>query len=321
MCDDHVLRQSFAFGRERFESQWDRNQTVVFARIAIQWTSDFLLRAGRKLRVFYRPDGSRSVEVSQIWADQIAFAAPCFVLSTGRCGTRWLTELLRLSQYADVNHADYPELIRHSRLAYEQYEQMPRVFCEIIRATRDELVVDAYRHHQVYVETNNRITFFARAIKTVYPQARFIHLVRHPGDFVRSGMNRGWYRGHPHDIGRIVRTEEQKAWEAMSYPAKIAWLWNETNQFVESFLREIPAQDYVQIKSEDMFDDLNTVVDLIDFLGITDLSPAVVSCMMKRRINTQRDWSLPPYCTWSEEEREQVRRHATLATRYGYCLD
>jgi hypothetical protein len=284
--------------------------------MGLQALRRFLLRAAKKVETLSIPELSQQVDIEQLQAEQLTFAAPYFVLSTGRCGTEWLTELLRLSRYAHVNHRDHPELIRHSRMAYEQYAATPRVFVEIIRATRDEFIAEAYRRGQVYVETNNRITFFAYAIRQAYPKARFIHLVRHPGDFVRSGLNRKWYRGQRHDIGRIVKPDP--AWQTMSDVEKIAWLWNQTNHYIEGFLAELPRQDTMQVKAEAMFSDPAVGMDLLRFIGVSDISPKTVRRMLSRRINRQRQWAVDPYREWPEEHKAQIRREAVLAGRYGY---
>ena len=279
-----------------------------------------LERVDRKLETLRRPATRemRTVSIDEINGNTLDFVSPCFVLSTGRCGTLWLTELLRLSRQVYVNHSDYPELIRHSRLAYEQYEQTPHIFCEIIRATRDEFIIEAYKRQQVYVETNNRITFFAHAIKQVYPKAKFIHLVRHPGDFVRSGWNRKWYNGHPHDMGRIVKLRPGDAWQAMSDIERIAWLWNETNRYIEDLLSGLPQQSYVRVKAEDMFSDPHVAIDLCKFMGVEDIAPKWIARMLTRRVNQQREWVIGPYQAWPERHKEQLRRQAILAERYGY---
>lgn len=282
----------------------------------------FLERVDAKLQAARTPATGqmRPVGIDEINGNTLDFVSPCFVLSTGRCGTLWLTELLRPSRQALVNHSEYPELIRHSRLAYEQYEQTPRVFCEIIRATRDELIIEAYKREQVYVETNNRITFFAHAIKQVYPKARFIHLVRHPGDFVRSGWNRKWYDGHPHDVGRIVKLGPSDAWQAMSDIEKIAWLWNETNRYVEDFLSGLPQDSYVQVKAEDMFSDPCISTTLCEFIALSDIAPKSIARMLRQRVNEQRHWAIGPYEAWPDASKQQVRGQATLASGYGYSL-
>jgi hypothetical protein len=277
-----------------------------------------LEKVDRKLYSTRQTDQARTVSVEQVNADRLEFASPCFVLSTGRCGTLWLSELLRLSRWVYVNHSDYPELVRHSRLAYEQYEQEPRVFCEIIRATRDELIINAYKRGQIYVETNNYITFFAHAVKQVYPGAKFIHLVRHPGDFVRSGVSRKWYRGHSYDVGRIVGDVE--VWQGMSDIEKVAWLWNETNGYIENFLTGISEGDYVRVRAEDMFSEPAVSARLGEFVGVDDISLNMVAKMLTRKINPQRKWAIGPYPTWPDSQKAQVQRQVMLAARYRYEL-
>jgi hypothetical protein len=242
------------------------------------------------------------------------------VLSTGRCGTLWLTEFLRHSKRTHVNHSDYPELIREGRLAYEQYARIPEMFHEILRATRDGYILGAYVHGRKYIETNNRITFFARAIRQVYPRSKYIHLYRHPADFVRSGLRRGWYRGHSHDIGRIVRLDDQALWEQMSDIAKIAWLWNETNQWIEDFILEQPMSNVLQIRAEDMFTNISLALAICDFVGVTDITEVVTRRLQRRRINVQKTGKVEPYEKWSDAEKRQIRHQVPLAYKYGYTL-
>jgi hypothetical protein len=279
-----------------------------------------LNRLKQYLSLWLRPPRIANLEAEDIDGPTLPFVSPVFVLSTGRCGTKWLTELLRHDPRMWVNHSDYPELIRHSRLAYEQYEGAPHLFQEIVRATRDGYILSAHSRNQVYVETNNRITFFAHAIRAVYPQARFIHLVRHPGDFVRSGLRRGWYHGGRHDVGRIRDATIPETWEAMADIEKIAWLWNETNRYIEDFLATLDAPgSYLQVKAEDMFGDAEVGAAICKFAGAS-VSNRVVTAMLDRQINQQRIGSKPPYERWDLEEKQQVRQHALLGEYYRYEL-
>ena len=244
-----------------------------------------LSRALRYLSVWLRPPRIVALEVEEVDLPALSFVSPVFVLSTGRCGTKWLTELLRQDQRVWVNHSDYPELVRHSRLAYEQYEESPRVFQEIIRATRDGYILDAHRRNRVYIETNNRITFFAYAIRAVYPEARFIHLIRHPGDFVRSGIRREWYHGERHDVGRIRNVCNPVEWETMTDIERIAWLWNETNQYIEDFLVTLDNPDiFLKVKAEEMFSDVEIGVRICEFVG-AEIRRHSIASMLDRKID------------------------------------
>jgi hypothetical protein len=135
---------------------------------------------------------------------------PCFVLSTGRCGTLLLNNILTLSPDANALHVPQPEMHRPSRRAYEQVTQQPEIFREVFKSAREEYLLAAARQDKVYIETNNQVTFFAPIICDVFPRTVFIHLVRHPGSFVRSGIRRKWYTGNnPYDVGRIVPQEDE----------------------------------------------------------------------------------------------------------------
>ena len=276
-----------------------------------------LNRVLRYLSIWLRPPKIATLEFDEVDQPALSFVSPVFVLSTGRCGTKWLTELLRRDPRMRVNHSDYPELIRHSRLAYEQYAEMPRVFQEIIRAARDGYNLDAYRRGQVYVETNNRITFFAYAVQAVYPQARFIHLIRHPGDFVRSGLRRGWYHGGRHDVGRIRNIVDPAGWEEMTDTARIAYLWNETNQYIETFAKTLDVGALMQVRAEDMFSGVQATKAIADFVG-AKIQDRIIRSMLKKKINRQMTGNILPYREWSRESKMQLQKYASLAERYGY---
>jgi hypothetical protein len=176
---------------------------------------------------------------------------PCFVLSTGRSGTHFLTELLSKTPHTEVHHEPQPELVYFSKKAFEKTvpnEELLGYF----EGARYEMIRDCFLTQKQYIETNNRITFFAYQIAELYPQARFLHLVRNPLSFIKSGINRRWYTNtHFHDEGRIVMKNSED-WKNMTQAQQIAWLWNETNLFIDSFKEKYPNK-VITIKAEELF--------------------------------------------------------------------
>jgi hypothetical protein len=247
---------------------------------------------------------------------------PIFVLSTGRCGTKWLTETLSLSRQVFVNHALPPELIRQSKLAYETHFNTFDCgqLVEIVRAARDDFISAAYDTDRIYIETNNRITFFAWAISQAYPRSKFIHLYRHPADFVRSGMRRNWYSGRPDDLGRI-ESKNTDQWKGMSQFEQIAWLWNETNSFIQSFLESIPSDRWMSVRSEQLFSDSETTLQLCNFSNITDIPVTKIEKMLNKRVNIQERGYFPKYHDWSPQQKELLCKWCPLASQYGINLD
>lgn len=263
---------------------------------------------------------TQQVSLGRCEAENWQNVRPCFVLSTGRAGTLLLTKLLELSPHVQVAHQPQPELIRASKLAYENIKQQPEVYRETFKSAREELLLDALSQNNVFVETNNRITFFAPIIKDVFPNAVFIHLVRHPGSFVRSGIRRNWYSDqHEHDIGRILpQTDELKErWGDFSPIEKIGWLWNETNQFIEDVRSNTPAADFLFVKAEELFKDVRITQKIYEFLNVDCPSISLLEKNLKP-VNVQKKGEYPPYREWPDSHKKALKRLAPLMEKYGY---
>lgn len=246
---------------------------------------------------------------------------PAFILSTGRSGTKLLTNILAISPNALPMHEPAPELYRPSRRAYEEIGQRPEVFREVFKSAREEYLLKALQQGRVYIETNNQITFFAPIIRDVFPNAVFIHLIRHPGDFVRSGIRRQWYSGnHSHDIGRIIPADARIAGEWNEWPPikKMGWLWNETNQFIESFLATQNKADYITITAEALFSDPKVSRDIFNFLQIEGYHESQVNRIISKPVNAQRKGSFPKFEEWPATEKALLKAVVPLAAHYGY---
>jgi hypothetical protein len=248
---------------------------------------------------------------------------PVFVLSTGRAGTLLLNNILSISSYAYPLHQPKPELIRSSKQAYEKISLAPDIFEEVFRTAREELMLEATKFKKIYIETNNRVTFFAPIILRVFPNAIFIHLVRHPGDFVRSGIRRKWYSGkHEHDIGRIrpVEGEYKRRWLKMNNIEKIGWLWNETNQFIENFKDTVSKERCLFIKAERLFTDVDVTAELFNFIRLPDINEKKVLKIIEKPINVQKKGDFAKYEHWSDSQKDQLRGVTKLAKLYEYDL-
>jgi len=213
-------------------------------------------------------------------------ASPVFFLSTGRCGTAWLTEVLNQSKKLDVYHTPVPELIYHSRLPYDNRTDDLKM---VVDVARYEYIRNSFLLNRDYVETNNRVTFFAYQLAELYPKAKFVHIIRNPHDFIKSGLPRDWYSGnHLHDEGRIIPIIENINWEDCSLTEKIAWLWMETNMFITNFGKSIDQSRYHILRSEDLFSNVDTISKLLEFVQATDISSRVLKSSIHHKINSSK---------------------------------
>lgn len=248
-----------------------------------------------------------------------------FVLSTGRSGTALLTKILSKSRRLRVEHNPAPNLEYVSSIAHRDSVSFESLKVGVISARFDTFFLDSYLRGKIYVETNNRISLFAPALAELLPNARFVHLVRNPADFVRSGMRRGYYDGGYVQHQRIDGSY-CGGWHSWSRVEKIAFEWNEVNKKIEEFKTGVATERVITMNSEDLFGDILFSQQLFDFIGVE--SPfkgrsgrIKLDNMIHRPINKQKSGKFPEYRDWDQADRIALQRQASLAKLYGYKLN
>lgn len=264
---------------------------------------------------------------ADVWPDfprhVIEDSRPVFFLSTGRCGTLLLTEILGRLDATLVHHAPLLELRGSEPLAYAQGGARSEAFELAVRVARFEMVMEAVLRGRAYLETSFRVTFFAPHLARVFPRSRFVHLVRDPGAFVRSAVSRGYYAGSYGDIGRIVPLSGEPAasWPGLGAHERCAWLWNETNAFVERFKQDVDPARVMTARAEDLFRDPAVTRTICEHAGLAPPPQDRVRRWLARPVNAQSfGREIGKFATWPTETQAAVRRRATLASTYGYAL-
>lgn len=251
---------------------------------------------------------------------------PVFFLSTGRCGTKWFSELLTHHKELFVSHSPVPSLAIQSKLAYELFHKgslddiIKTLLKEMFFVGREQYLRYSYKTNKRYIETNNYITFFAPILMELFPDAKFVHLYRHPGEFVRSAIRRNYYTANnPDDLKRIFPLEDQQKeqWEHFSQIEKTAWLWNETNLFIEQFKEKNPGKVF-----DFNFNELTTekVESLVNFLNI-NICTKKISGSLSKKSNAQIRGSFSKYKDWDEHQKQKLRNICkTLGEKYDFKL-
>lgn len=251
---------------------------------------------------------------------------PVFFLSTGRCGTKWFSDLLAKDRDLAVFHAPLPNLAVPGKTAWSisktnNFDLPDNEFLllkEIFLAGREQHLRYTAKAQKRYVETNNYITFFAPVLAKIFPDAKFVHIVRDPVSFIRSGMDRSYYLpGNTDDVKRIVPVTDigGKNWDSLSKYAKVAWLWKETNAFIDSFYATLPSSRIMLFPFN--LSNPAGVVEVMEFIG-SNISGKQVKAMLSKKKNVQRSRSCPPYSEWQQEYKEEVKLViGDLAAKYN----
>jgi hypothetical protein len=221
--------------------------------------------------------------------DVLANAAPVFVLSTGRVGTMLLTRLFELENGLHIEHEALPEMLYTGKLAYADPSNIEFTKGAFM-AGRYEAIRDCQLQNLRYVETNNRLTFFAPAMAALFPNAKFIHLLRHPDSFVSSGIQRNWYTGKTiTDEGRIAPAKDLGIERQED---KIAWLWNATNAFIDDFKAGAGKDRTLTIRSEDLFSNAEEAERILNWLDF-NADKRSIQKVLNTPVNSSRKKKTP----------------------------
>jgi hypothetical protein len=254
--------------------------------------------------------------------------SPVFFLSTGRCGTAWLSDLMKMDKSLMIVHAPENPLLSQSKLFYELYQDGGlsdrewRIFQELYLGAFEHLFFNCIKSGKRLVITESRCSFFAPIIAKLIPQANFVHVYRHPGEFVRSGIRRGYYVKEDHtQLNKIEPLVDDKVkinWAQFNQIQKISWLWNETNSFIESSKIHIDNSKFHTLNFNHWNEEI--LSGLFAKLNIA-VPKESIEKKLNVKINVENRGNVDLYENWSEEDKNSLRELCmSLADKYKYDL-
>ena len=257
--------------------------------------------------------------------------SPVFVLNTGRSGSAFMKIVFEKFETIGAHHEASPNLFMLSNFAYHnqsENETLKKVF----EAARIELLLNSSIQNKIYLESNQCLVFYVNQIKQLFPKAKFIHLTRHPGDFVRSAIMKGWHKNDSvWEKGRIQSRDTDK-WNSYSHIEKLSWVWKETHGFIEKF-KLANNQNFITVKLEELVSDNEEFEKVLNFIGVkNNLSKNKIDELFNSKINKVsisknepknmfKLSSYPKYEAWSLFDKQQLKAIVVeLSEKYKYNL-
>lgn len=300
--------------------------------LALNSVSTFLQRLDRKVQGLrhkrYGPAPKKDLTIGDAYERGWSNIPCTFALSTGRAGTQTLATLLDQSLYLRAVHEPAPRLVQASYDAFMDADAPDWLdrWTRFVRATRDDLILEAARAGQIYVETNNRMSLLAPALAEAFPDSSFLFVHRHPLKVIRSSMRRGAYQGSGM-AWNFARPEPRPSdpyherWSSLSPVEKEAWRWARLNEDALQFLASLPPDRGLRFSSESFFARDPAVLDsLFNFLHVPALPPAQIDQVFQRKLNAQAHFNGLEF-EWTDETLERVLPIVQeVAHRLGYSL-
>ena len=257
--------------------------------------------------------------------------SPVFILSTGRSGSKFITHLLNYSSNITAYHEPRPTLLYFSNFAYHNQNEI-KILANMINGARMELVMEVFIKDKIYVESNQCLTFFAPVIANLFKKSKLIHLIRHPGDFVRSAVRKGWHKNDSiWESGRVKKADENR-WAGMDQIERLSWLWNTTNTYIEDFKKKINHQRSQTIKFEELVENTQTIKKLLKFTGGEKIKKEKITEMQTKKFNEleihpdepptmKKMINFPQYNNWDDKMKYKLKVNVEkLALSYDYLL-
>lgn len=264
------------------------------------------VRAFIQLVSAMKSEGVFDVQLGNIAAARQAFAPKAGdliqVISTGRCGTTALYELLKKSQgflpyhsYAwqmkpgDKNHMLY-------RIIANQFEgdRVKALILDFVKMRTSEIIY-AYAQGKTPVLTGHWDTVFAPVLSALFPQSRVIYLHRNPQATYKSlaGKNQ-WNKTQLQSLYFDENfTEGQFSFafdDRLDVTQEISWYLFITKLFADAYGAEMDSAQYLNCSSDALFEgDEKAYEELSGFLADDDLSVGVMAPHFRKPINAKTD--------------------------------
>lgn len=227
-------------------------------------------------------------------------------LSTGRVGTQTVSALGKLIPSVLSRHEPSPKLFGLGKHAFQDLSlDHHSVLCEALKTCRSQITG---LNQSTYIETSPQVTFLARQLKATFPNSKFIHIIRHPIPVIESGLKRRWYNGNSTDKWRITPKENKvlgQNWENLDPFVKNVWSWSATNRWIYAFLKEVPTDSQMTIKSEELFRaDTETIENFFQFCGSNKFDKQLVEKVLNQKLNSsnQSKGANAIQTEWSEQQ-------------------
>ncbi|MGO9139661.1 MAG: sulfotransferase [Syntrophales bacterium] len=297
-----------------FNKLGERNKFIPYAEKAMATVPQ-----DQELEIFLKDIKNQLYhEENRAVPSEVLNAEAFFVLSSGRCGSKTLNEVLNTAENVRSFHAARPDMGKRALDAFcnriDKKEFLSNYPYPLIKQTSK----DGF----VFGETTPAITAFSDVLAETIPKAKFVILVRDPLTFCRSALFQNFYHGHIDDTYRFTPLKDTDAfiqWKKKSQIEKICWLWNETFNFVEGATENLDKDRLMVLRFEDLFGNIQTLCRLFDFLNLKGFSSSIVSKVLEINRNANKYGRFPAVRDWSPEFRRNIEQ-ATMkhALKYGY---
>ena len=215
---------------------------------------------------------------------------PIFIVGSGRCGTRSLYKIFNKIENVTAYHEYLCEIVQKEACKKMMGLKTPKDSIKFIKKYFKSAII--YEEKKFWIDCSNKLSWFIPELKKVFPNCKFIYLVRDGRKVSSSFFNKlnpeiyndgaveileKWMSGK----NKIEPPAEKPYWwilpqyytagkELNGYDQfqKICWHWKTINNYILNSFKKLEDKDYLTVKLEDLVRKKNTQKNLFKFIGI-----------------------------------------------------
>jgi hypothetical protein len=265
-------------------------------------------------------------------------AKPFFIVSSGRSGTAMMTKALGNAEGVAIEHEYMVHIVQP--LAVRRYQGL--IGPEIARATLETTHGAALRYSEarLWGDSSNKLSWLIPDLAAMFPEARFIHLVRDGRKVASSYFHKLFAESYDDRSTRLMAAHlaspyvvpapppEKKYWwpqpkvndpwagefSRFGQFQRIAWHWAEINRVIARDLAAVPENRKLFLRLEDLRSQPSLVARMFAFLDLPYRDEYFAAFGRPHNVNRPVDKMLTP-----EQATEFTRIASPMMERLGYA--
>ena len=265
-------------------------------------------------------------------------ATPFFIVSSGRSGTAMLAKALAAEKAVTIEHEYMVHLVQP--LAVRRYQRLASAEDARVLLSACHGAAIRYAATRLWGDSSNKLSWLIPDLAALFPEARFIHLVRDGRKVASSYFHKLAAECYDDRSTRLLAAHlaapefvpapppEKKYWWpqplvddpwADEFPRfnqfqRISWHWSEINRVILRDIQGIPEDRRLFVRLEDLRAQPSSVAALFKFLGLSYRDEHFAAFARPHNVNRPVDKMLSP-----EQAAEFARIATLMMERLGYA--
>lgn len=254
---------------------------------------------------------------------------PVLIISTGRTGTIFLSRIFadlypaEAASYHERGASRPIQILTNLHFAHLLPKSALTAAWKILKGSEIETCAKPF-----HIDANCFLYGLAALAPELYPNARIIHIVRDPRDYVTSHLNFSRQKETSFIANYFVPFWQPNPFLAGKIPWKrifnftrferYCWIWDFKNRVMSSL--EGTETAYLRVRFEDLFETphpLETFNAITDFIGLPRKND--IADYFQKRVNQAGRSAFPDWADWSPRQCAQLQEICgEQMARYGY---